>query len=72
MTAKGQSNKLRRQVYVSATRFDNFTPGFACAIVVTRSANRAESWRPPVELESSGGDCGAPVLVQGSRPSAGA
>jgi len=58
-------------VYVSATRFDNFTPGFACAIVVTTSANRAESWRAPVELESSGGDCGAPVLVQGSRPSAG-
>jgi hypothetical protein len=71
VTSKGQSNELRRRVYVSATRFDNFTPGFACAIVVTRSANRAESWREPVELESSGGDCGAPVLVQGSRPSAG-
>jgi hypothetical protein len=71
VTAKGQSKELHRRVYVSATRFDNFTPGFACAIVVTTSANRAESWRAPVELESSGGDCGAPVLVQGSRPSAG-
>jgi hypothetical protein len=71
LTGKGQSKELRRRVYVSATRFDNFAPGFACAIVVTRSGNRAESWPPPLELESSGGDCGAPVLVQGSRPSAG-
>jgi hypothetical protein len=71
VTAKGQSKELRRRVYVSATRFDTFNPGFACAIVVTRSTDRAESWRAPLELESSGGDCGAPVLVQGSRPSAG-
>lgn len=69
--AKGQRNELRRRVYVSATRFDTFNPGFACAIVVTSSANRAKSWRKWVELESSGGDCGAPILVQGSRPSAG-
>jgi hypothetical protein len=71
VAAKGQSRELGRRVYVSATRFDTFNPGFACAIVVTRSGNRAESWGAPVELESSGGDCGAPVLVQGSRPSAG-
>ena len=49
VTAKGQSNELRRRVYVSATRFDNFTPGFACAIVVTSSANRAR------ELARAGG-----------------
>jgi hypothetical protein len=71
VAAKGQSKQLRRRVYVSATRFDSFNPGFACAIAVTSSADRAESWRAPVELESSGGDCGAPVLVQGPRPSAG-
>ena len=71
LTAKGQSKQLSRRVYVSATRFDNFTPGFACAIVITRSTDRAGSWGAPMELESSGGDCGAPVLVQGSRPSAG-
>jgi hypothetical protein len=71
LPARSQLDQLRRRVYVSATRFDTFHPGFACAIVVTSSANRANSWRAPVELESSGGDCGAPVLVQGSRPSAG-
>jgi hypothetical protein len=71
VAAKGQSKQLSRRVYVGATRFDAFNPGFACAIVVTRSTDRAESWRAPVELESSGGDCGAPVVVQGSRPSAG-
>jgi hypothetical protein len=69
--AKGQSDELRARVYVSATRFDIFNPGFACAIAVTGSANRARTWREPVELESSGGDCGAPVVVQGSRPTAG-
>jgi hypothetical protein len=69
--AKGQRDQLRRRVYVSATRFDTFNPGFACAIVATRSTDRANHWQALVELESSGGDCGAPVLVQGSRPSAG-
>jgi hypothetical protein len=71
VAAKDQSKPLHRRVYVSATRFDSFNPGFACAIAVTSSADRAENWRAPMELESSGGDCGTPVLVQGSRPSAG-
>jgi hypothetical protein len=69
--ANGQSSELRGRVYVSATRFDVFNPGFACTVVATRSANRASTWRDPTELEASGGDCGAPVVVQGSRPSAG-
>jgi hypothetical protein len=66
---KGQSEGIRRRVYVSATRFDVFNPRFDCAIVVTRSLSRGTTWRTPTELESSR-DCD-PVLVQGSRPSAG-
>ena len=66
---RGESN--RRRVYVSATRFDSSNPGFACAIEATRSLNRGTAWSRPVELDSSGGDCGDPVLVQGSRPSGG-
>lgn len=68
---KDQGKGIRRRVYVSATRFDTFNPGFECAIVVTRSLNRGTTWRTPLEVESSGGDCGNPVVVQGSRPSAG-
>ena len=63
----------RDRVYVSATRFDNLNPAFDCAIVVTTSANAADRWSDPTELDSSGnGFCGGPMVVQGSRPSAGA
>jgi hypothetical protein len=69
--AKGRDGDNRKRVYVSATRFDNSNPGFACAIEVTGSKDRARDWSPPVELDTSSGDCGAPIVVQGSRPSGG-
>jgi hypothetical protein len=71
VASRDQGEGIRKRVYVSATRFDVLNPGFACTIVVTRSLNRGTTWRTPVDLESSVGDCADPVLVQGSRPSAG-
>jgi hypothetical protein len=61
----------RERVYVSATRFDTFNPGFACDIAATRSTDRGASWSPPTQIDTSGGDCGDPILVQGSRPTGG-
>lgn len=59
-------------VYVTATRFDDFSPG-NCHIAFTRSAakGRAGSWRPPTIVDESAGGCGNPVVVQGSRPAGG-
>jgi hypothetical protein len=68
----GRRTAAGDRVYVSGTRFDNGAPAFDCRIVVATSPNRNGSWGAPVQLDSSsGGFCGDPVLVQGSRPSAG-
>jgi len=59
-------------VYVTATRFDEFSP-FACHIAFARSNNKGQTWSAPVLLDSSVGTCGGgpnPV-VQGSRPTGG-
>lgn len=64
-------------VYVTATRFDNFLafpdPG-DCHIAFTRSNiddGGLGPWSPPALLDSSSGGCANPVVVQGSRPTAG-
>jgi hypothetical protein len=68
----GRTRSGRDRVYVSGTRFDNGAPSFDCRIMVAMSRNRSTSWGAPAQLDSStGGFCGEPVLVQGSRPSAG-
>ncbi|HEY5573236.1 MAG TPA: sialidase family protein [Anaerolineales bacterium] len=56
--------------YITATRFDNFEP-FDCHITFARSADKSATWDAPVLLDESSGGCGNPVVVQGSRPSAG-
>ena len=61
-------------VYVTATRFRQFTPGLPPnAIAFARSLNRGVNWSSPVILDS-GADAapGTPaVVVQGSRPAGG-
>jgi hypothetical protein len=68
----GTSLDDKNWVYVTATRFDDFTPG-DCHIAFTRSAakGRAGSWRSPTIVDHSAGGCGNPVVVQGSRPAGG-
>jgi hypothetical protein len=68
---KEQHSGNAGRVHLSATRFDTFNPGMACAIVATQSSDRGAAWAKPMELDSSGGDCLAPVSVQGSRASGG-
>ena len=57
-------------VYVSTTRFDDSAP-FACHISFTTSSNKGTAWSSPTLLDSSGGGCGNPTVVQGSRPTGG-
>jgi hypothetical protein len=60
----GESN----WVYVTATRFNNFTPGLSpIAIHFTRSDNRGESFAAPATLENASGN----VVIQGSHPAGG-
>ncbi len=65
--AQDQSN----WVYVTATRFDDFSP-FGIHIAFTRSGNKAavSSWSAPTLLESGRG-LAPVVVVQGSRPTGG-
>jgi hypothetical protein len=69
----GRKDDNRRQrntgwVYISATRFDFSGP---CHIDFARSANMGTTWSSPQTLDTSGGFCGQPVVVQGSRPNGG-
>ncbi|HKF59685.1 MAG TPA: hypothetical protein VKJ45_29860, partial [Blastocatellia bacterium] len=55
-------------VYVTATRFNNGTPGLSpIAIHFTRSNNRGASFAAPVTLENASGN----VVIQGSHPAGG-
>jgi hypothetical protein len=55
-------------VYVTATRFNNFTPGLSpIAIHFTRSNNRGASFAAPATLENASGN----VVIQGSHPAGG-
>ncbi len=60
----GESN----WVYVTATRFNNFTPGLSpISINFTRSGNRGASFTAPITLENASGI----VVIQGSHPAGG-
>ena len=60
----GESN----WVYVTATRFNNFTPGLSpIAIHFARSNNKGTSFAAPVTLENASGN----VVDQGSHPAGG-
>ena len=60
----GESN----WVYVTATRFNNFTPGLSpIAIHFTRSNNKGASFAAPATLENASGN----VVIQGSHPAGG-
>jgi hypothetical protein len=61
---RGESN----WVYVTATRFNNFTPGLSpIAIHFTRSDNGGASFAAPATLENASGN----VVIQGSHPAGG-
>jgi hypothetical protein len=63
--------RQRNYVYLTATRFDNFSPGDV-HIAFTRSVDRGSTFDPPKLLESAyDPNTNAFALVQGSRPVSG-